>query len=723
MEKFNFNPPDGFRDGSAYPNPTNETDTREQMQRPLDQLKDFINEAFDLYQVKGFRINVDGAIEYTMDGETWQNTSSSGHIILNQYNDIFPQRNRLKFANVSIEDNPDANETIIHALKGETGQQGPQGEVGPVGPQGPMGPIGPEGPQGVQGVVGPIGPTGPKGDKGDAGPQGIQGIQGPQGPQGEPGQKGATGLQGAVGPQGPIGLTGPMGPQGPQGNAGPEGPQGPQGPQGQRGDDGKDGKNFSILARYDTLQALKDVHPVGNPGDAYAIGSIENNEIYIWSVDNADWINVGSLQGPIGPQGPVGATGPQGPQGPKGETGLQGPKGDTGPQGPQGETGPQGEVGPRGIQGIQGIQGEQGIQGPKGDKGDTGPQGIQGPQGETGPQGEIGPQGPQGETGATGPTGPQGLKGETGATGPAGPGVPTGGTKGQVLVKSSDTSYETEWKTLATPSNPNLLINSDFRNPVNQKGLTSYNSPSSKIMYTIDRWRLLNKRGTVNVCDGYIEIRNDYNDSGIGYINQTMEDCIVDDYLTISINAKYIIGTVEVALVYILEDGTVGSVKTTLKNGLNVITTNTKVHKFAQAQFEFLYGAVAQLYWCKVEVGQIATPFVPRPNAEELALCQRDYFKYSGHWTILGFGKTYDNKIIKVVLSLPCPMRITPTVTLNGGLLMPNVSNIFQFDSVESMTENVITLNFKGSVTFGAGTLGEIQFQDNSSIEFNANIM
>lgn len=41
------------------------------------------------------------------------------------------------------------------------------------------------------------------------------------------------------------------------------------------------------------------------------------------------------------------------------------------------------------------------------------------------------------------------LKGDTGETGPQGPagvGVPTGGTTGQVLVKKSNSNYDTEWK-------------------------------------------------------------------------------------------------------------------------------------------------------------------------------------------------------------------------------------------------------------------------------------
>ena len=66
----------------------------------------------------------------------------------------------------------------------------------------------------------------------------------------------------------------------------------------------------------------------------------------------------------------------------------------------------------------------------------------------TGATGATGPQGPKGDTGATGAQGPQGEKGDTGATGAKGDpgeGVPTGGTTGQMLVKASDTDYDTEW--------------------------------------------------------------------------------------------------------------------------------------------------------------------------------------------------------------------------------------------------------------------------------------
>jgi hypothetical protein len=151
-------------------------------------------------------------------------------------------------------------------------------------------------------------------------------------------------------------------------------------------------------------------------------------------------------------------------------------------------------VGPQGIQGPQGVQGNvgpQGTQGPKGDKGDKGDQGDQGPQGNVGPQGTQGPQGPQGNVGPQGTQGPQGPSGVIAVTAPitnsgtsisanvglstgnglttsagalvanfgatsttvaAGDrGLPTGGTTGQVLAKTSGTDYASGW------SDPSLV--------------------------------------------------------------------------------------------------------------------------------------------------------------------------------------------------------------------------------------------------------------------------
>jgi hypothetical protein len=54
--------------------------------------------------------------------------------------------------------------------------------------------------------------------------------------------------------------------------------------------------------------------------------------------------------------------------------------------------------------------------------------------------------GPQGERGPVGPTGPQGT------TGPAGIGIPSGGSTGQILTKSTSTDYDTSWQSTKAAS-------------------------------------------------------------------------------------------------------------------------------------------------------------------------------------------------------------------------------------------------------------------------------
>ena len=220
------------------------------------------------------RLNADKAIEVSNNGEDWAATASSGHLILNQYGDVLPQRARLKFLNTIITD--DGVNTIISGLKGDQGEQGKQGIQGPVGETGSPGLTGPGGPTGIQGVRGEKGETGtpgadgktfvirgrfnnyaelttvyPVGQEGWAyavgstsdnvvyiwdlevsawkslgklqGPAGPQGPQGEMGVQGATGETGATGVQGIQGPQGPIGLTGPQGEPGPTGQGVPAG--------------------------------------------------------------------------------------------------------------------------------------------------------------------------------------------------------------------------------------------------------------------------------------------------------------------------------------------------------------------------------------------------------------------------------------------------------------------------------------------------------------------
>ncbi|MCH4182985.1 MAG: collagen-like protein [Prevotella sp.] len=298
MEQFEFNPTTGYNDASSFPDPGTESETREQIQNLHDQTRDYINNVLltgitgtsgaanigtasgqtvqaaldgkpDSSNIKAIRLNDDNAIETSADGTTFSPSASSGHIIVDQYGALYPQRTRLKFTKSNISD--DGTNTIIEGIIGATG---PTGATGPQGVQGEQGIQGATGPQGEQGVQGPTGATGADGTNGRDGnsfvvrgrfntyaelttvyPSGEVGwayavgtaesnvvynwdvetsqwvslgkLQGPTGPQGPQGETGATGAQGIQGIQGPQGIQGTEGAQGPQGEVGATGAVGP----------------------------------------------------------------------------------------------------------------------------------------------------------------------------------------------------------------------------------------------------------------------------------------------------------------------------------------------------------------------------------------------------------------------------------------------------------------------------------------------------------------
>ena len=333
-----------------------------------------------------------------------------------------------------------------------------------VGPQGPRGEKGDKGEKGAEGPAGPQGPRGEKGDKGDPGEKGADGTVAFESltPEQKESLRGISITAVSIDTDGNLTITfsdgdsenvgniiGPQGPQGPQGEKGDVGPQGPQGPQGEKGEQGNDGTSLNILG---TKESEADLPLSAEKNDAYLI----NGEM--WVFDGTNWNNAGKIQGPQGPQGPIGP---------------QGPKGDPGPQGVKGDPGKKGEQGAQGLKGDTGPQGEQGPVGPKGEQGDTGARGItftpvvdsKGNISWSNDGGLENPQtvnitGPQGDTGAKGDTGPRGDTGAKGDTGPQ-------GEKGTTFIPSVDTDGNISWSNTDGIANPETV---NIKGPKGDKG-------------------------------------------------------------------------------------------------------------------------------------------------------------------------------------------------------------------------------------------------------------
>lgn len=174
-------------------------------------------------------------------------------------------------------------------------------------------------------------------------------------------------------------------------------------------------------------------------------------------------------------------------------------------------------------------------------------------------------------------------------------------------------------------SNPNLLINPDFR--INQRGQTEYAyQESGATKYTVDRFRsvFLNVK-TAN--DGLILNANGTNAGG-GYFSQVLEDAVKGDTI-LSFKVSAVAGTIEFRN---LNSADTGDTVTISSDGVYTINgTNTK-----KVIFHLLKGSSCKIEWIKLEQGSIATPFIAPNQAEELVKCKRFFNKAAK--TLLAYG-------------------------------------------------------------------------------------
>lgn len=191
-----------------------------------------------------------------------------------------------------------------------------------------------------------------------------------------------------------------------------------------------------------------------NSTEAKEIEITSDNQYIKWRYKNSlQWFNIvplKELKGEPGSKGAPGLDGKAGVAGAKGEKGDRGERGLTGKAGKNGDPGIDGDqielrktathiqwryVGLldgvwRDLVALSELTGKDGKDGKDGLNGKDGSDGLPGKDGKNGKQGPRGERGPQGYPGSSGPRGI---------------GVPAGGTTGQVLAKTSNEDYNTQW--------------------------------------------------------------------------------------------------------------------------------------------------------------------------------------------------------------------------------------------------------------------------------------
>lgn len=210
----------------------------------------------------------------------------------------------------------------------------------------------------------------------------------------------------------------------------------------------------------------------------------------------------------------------------------------------------------------------------------------------------------------------------------------------------------------------NLLDNSDFRNPVNQRGKTSY---SNETQYTIDRWRI--DPGVLTVNDNSISVTED-SSSGYAFFLQYVPDCVMGKAYTFAVKKT----TGEIVIVNFVFSSDMGIVRTLFENtsqSANVRYSPTK--KVLQVAITVNDDTAAELEWAALYEGEYTADTLPEYHSKgygaELAECQRYCLAidYGSKNSFAGYVSVSTTTIANAYFPLPAPMRTTPSLSSTDG--------------------------------------------------------
>ena len=263
------------------------------------------------------------------------------------------------------------------------------------------------------------------------------------------------------------------------------------------------------------------------------------------------------------------------------------------------------------------------------------------------------------------------------------------------------------------PSRPNLLINSNFANPVNQRGVIG-DTWNKHVTYGLDRWKLYANGSGLNTNnytidttkhkvsknDGYITIftKGGETYTQLAYSHEFPEQlkgkditlsikcrCTKDSYFTMNFtdtNVKTYVGTFKGTgnfEVYTLTANIVNGC-----GGLYFGTGNCNPETLVYTNLSI--DTTLDVEWIKLELGDHATPYVPRLFEEEWLLCRR-YYKFISAEVLTYYASANDMYFRVQYENIPNNgLRTTPTVTIADYGLLNGSTSLTGFNVVIANT-------------------------------------
>lgn len=267
-------------------------------------------------------------------------------------------------------------------------------------------------------------------------------------------------------------------------------------------------------------------------------------------------------------------------------------------------------------------------------------------------------------------------------------------------------------------SSPNLLINGNFE--INQRGKEVYNT----LGYCVDRWYFNGNTDDTLVVEfnSKTKIFRMYNITGsvidtnrVGlyqYIENSEE--LLGKNVTISVKINGVLYSVSGKIDdSYSEDTDIISTTTEYSSATNygslLLSWNNDIKKLV---FKIAFNSVLidfnnKVEEAKLEVGSVATPYSPRPYAEELAMCQRYYQEL---FDVTFAPTAYYASPTRLIF--PVEMRTTPTVktypaNINGVQTSNNEKTLYDINTNSEITvgQNAGYATTKQLAMAGAGLL------------------
>ena len=246
----------------------------------------------------------------------------------------------------------------------------------------------------------------------------------------------------------------------------------------------------------------------------------------------------------------------------------------------------------------------------------------------------------------------------------------------------------------------NFLDNSDFRNPINQRGQKSYKFDSG---YTIDRWKLhWSGDGDITIHDGYISLYRETHNTYLFQFPANVEKMVGKTY-TVAAKVRY--------------NGYIGWIDSTQRTHCNSVhsldwvvithtfTVGSATSDIGPAAVEICSSAnlSIELQWIALYEGSYTADtlpaYQPKGYAAELAECQRYYQQYNGS-EMSAVGDS-ESGITYIRCPLKAPMRVAPSLvqsSVDMWTTYNETANKTETYTFYSSTPQLVTLKYTSSV-------------------------